>query len=253
MSAPIVALHGWALNRGVYDGIAKEIVAATGREFLALDLPGHGRTPESAALQAAWHSEAVADDLLARMPPRSVVLGWSLGGSIALQMAAQAPQRIAALVLISTTPRFAAASDWSCGADPAVLKGFVAHLSRDYRRTVTEFLELQVRGSMSAEATLKKLRVALERQGDCEPEVLQRAVTWLHRLDLRAVLARIEQPSIVITGQYDRIVHPQASHALAKLLPHARCIEIARCGHAPFLSHPEEFLTVVGEFVRALP
>lgn len=244
---PLVALHGWALNLRVFDGVFDSL----DRTVHCLDLPGHGRAVEPESLQRnRWQIEVVARELLERMPPRAIVLGWSLGGTLALQMAAQAPQRIAAMVLVSATPRFARAVDWLHGADPAVLSGFVTHLEADYRHTVHDFLELQVRGSAAATDTLSKLRDVLVTQGECTADVLHRAIAMLHRSDLRGALPAIQQPSLVVSGQYDRIVHPAASRALAELLPNGHYVELNRCGHAPFLSHRDEFIAAVTSFLR---
>ncbi|MFZ9653624.1 MAG: alpha/beta fold hydrolase [Steroidobacteraceae bacterium] len=259
MTLPIVALHGWALNLRVFDALFADLDSAMDRGAInrralsRFDLPGHGRAPEPLALQRdAWPIELVAETLLAQMPARCILIGWSLGATLALHIAAQAPERVAALVLVSATPRFARAADWPHGSDPNVLEGFVAQLAKDYRRTVAEFLELQVRGSVAAEATLAALRAALAAQGECTAAVLQRAVALLHATDLRASLPRIAAPALVITGRYDRIVHPDASRALAALLPNARGVELERCGHAPFLSHRDEFNAALLSFLANL-
>ena len=66
---------------------------------------------------------------------------------------------------------------------------------------------------------------------------------WLWRLPL------IGAPTLVIAGQYDRVVHPRASRALAQLIDGSRYLEIPRCGHAPFLSHTDEFCTALQDFI----
>lgn len=249
MTIPVVALHGWGLNRRVFDAFAPRLE----REVITLDLPGHGLAIEPAAMQqAGWDIEAIATLLLDRMPPRAIVLGWSLGGTLALQLAAQAPARVAALVLIATTPRFAVATDWPHGADPLVLERFAAQLTKDWRRTVQEFLALQVRGDRDAITTLAALHAALTAHGECSKETLQRAVALLHAADLRGLLPRITQPALVIAGQYDRVVHPAASRDLATQLLNGEFLEIPRCGHAPFLSHEEIVASACNAFCAQL-
>ena len=126
----LVLLHGWGLNLRVWDGLA----AALQDRFriVALDLPGHGRSewvPERSSLeeQAAQIREAVSS-----ITGSFFLLGWSLGGQIALQLAAipraaghvagACNTRVAAtvnrLVLIAATPRLPAAPDWPYGALP---------------------------------------------------------------------------------------------------------------------------------------
>jgi pimeloyl-[acyl-carrier protein] methyl ester esterase len=244
----LVMLHGWGLNLRVFDALSERLRDAF--EVIRIDLPGHGRSPESLALQRdGWTHGALATELLPQLPSRFTLLGWSLGAQLAIEMAAAAPGRVAALLLLSATPRFAAAPDWPWGAAPEVLAGFAAQLQSDYRGTVRDFLELQVRGSRNASETLISLQSALFRQGECPPPVLGRALELLHRADLRARLSLIQAPTLVLAGQYDRVVHPGASRALAAALPHATFHELARCGHAPFVSHEKECAALLRDFV----
>jgi pimeloyl-[acyl-carrier protein] methyl ester esterase len=259
----LVLLHGWALNLRVFDALVTRLDAWSKRAdgvplaISRMDLPGHGRALEPAAIHhhdaaRGWDIGLTAAHLLQQMPPRCVLLGWSLGAKLAMEIAAQAPERIAGLVLVSPTPRFAVAADWPYGAAPEVLDALAGHLRDDYRRTISEFLGLQVRGSANAQETLASLRAALLAQGECPPEVLWRSLKLLHEVDQRPRLLLIQSPTLVIAGQYDRVVHPHASRALAELIRGARFEEIPRCGHAPFLSHAEEFGGLLEDFLRGL-
>ena len=260
-AAPLVMLHGWALNLRVFDDLVARLQAPPSggphlgtygrpRSVLRLDLPGHGRATEPAALyggdpEGAWDMGAVAAHLLAQLPPRCALLGWSLGAKVALEIAARAPDRIEQLLLFCATPRFAQSEDWPHGTPAAVLGAFAGHLARDYRRTVREFLELQVRGSANAETALAALQTALHAQGECPPDTLRRAARMLHAVDQRPRLALVQAPTLVIAGEHDRLVHPEASRALAALLPHGDFVLIPRAGHAPFLSHADEVAALV--------
>lgn len=249
-SGPTVALlHGWGLNLRVWDGLAD--VLSDQFRTVAVDLPGHGRSgwlPErsSFAGQAEQVHEAVA-----AVAATYSVLGWSLGGQIALQLAA-APDTAAAvdrLALIAATPRLSRAPDWPYGAAPQRLAEQEAALRTDYRRTVGEFLELQVRGSAGGEAALAQLRAALFAHGEARPQALARGLALLRDGDLRPLLGSIAQPALVIAGQYDRVTLPAASQALAEGLADARFVEIRRAAHAPFLSHLPEVTQLLREFL----
>lgn len=260
MSAtPLVLLHGWALNLRVFDEFVAQLRTeplVPHRDILRLDLPGHGRAAEPASLyggdpEGAWDIDAVARHLLAQLPARCALLGWSLGAKLALHIAAIEPARIERLVLLCATPRFAQADDWPHGTPASVLGAFTQHLQRDYRRTVREFLELQVRGSANADTALAALQAALLAQGECAPEVLQRSARLLHAVDQRSRLGNVSAPTLVIAGEYDRLVHPRASQALAKFLPDARFVQIAKAGHAPFLSHQSEVIDALRTFLAS--
>ena len=253
----LVLLHGWGLNVRVWDGLAAALCDRF--RVIAVDLPGHGRSvwlPERSSLeeQAAQVTESVA-----AIAAEYSLLGWSLGGQIALQLAA-APHRrdgrrptlsAAAdrLVLIATTPRLVTGPDWPHGAPPERLAAQADGLETDYRRTVSDFLELQVRGSAGGAEALELLRAALFAHGYPALAALARGLDLLRETDLRPLLPDITLPTLVIAGQYDRITPPAASHALADSLPDARYVEIRRAAHAPFLSHLPELSALIRDFL----
>ena len=266
----LVLLHGWGLNVRVWDGLAAALCESF--RIIAVDLPGHGRSdwlPERSSLeeQAAQVRETVE-----AITEEYSLLGWSLGGQIALQLAAipsaaPVPARVSAspastapavdrLVLIATTPRFTAGPDWPHGTPPERLPVQAAGLRTDYRRTVSDFLELQVRGSAGSAEALEHLRAALFAHGDPADlsgprhlAALARGLELLRDTDLRPQLPRITLPALVIAGQYDRVTLPAASRALADSLPNARYVEIRRAAHAPFLSHLTELSALLSNFL----
>ena len=239
---PLLMLHGWGLNLRVFDALAGELADF---RVLRLDLSGHGASAwdpraSSVAGQAQWVAETVRSHL-----GPCAVLGWSIGGQIALELAAAAPGLVERLVLVAATPRFTTSNDWPHGMTLQALESFATRLEEDWRRTVSDFLELQVRGSAGGERVLRQLQSALIAHGEARPEALAAGLASLRDTDLRARLREVRQPALVIAGQYDRITPPLASRALAKELASARYLELRRAGHAPFLSHTREFVQAV--------
>lgn len=246
---PVVLLHGWGLNVRVWDPLA----AALGNRFrlIAVDLPGHGLSPwrthcATAEGQVQWISATVAP-LVGSTP--FTLLGWSLGAELALQWAAARPRGLERLALIAATPRFTSAPDWPHGAPAERLDRLAEGLRTDYRRTVSEFLELQVRGSVSGEAVLAQLRAALFAHGEARTEALAGGLTVLRETDLRSVVGAIDIPALIVAGQYDRVLLPAASRALAAAMPDARYVEVRRAAHAPFLSHAHEVAGLMHELL----
>jgi pimeloyl-[acyl-carrier protein] methyl ester esterase len=244
----LVLLHGWGLNLRVWDGLAS--VLEKSFRLIAVDLPGHGRSewnPKARTpAEQAWQIHAT----LQSVSDRYSLLGWSLGGQIALDLAAAVPGSVERLVLVATTPRFAASPDWPHGMPPSVLEKMANQLRTNYKRTVHDFLELQVRGSVASEKVLADLQASLFAHGEAHPKALVAGLTTLENSDLRPMLNLVRAPTLVIAGQYDRVTLPAASRALAEALPDARYVEIRRAAHAPFLSHTAEFATLVTSFLR---
>ncbi len=240
----VVLLHGWALHGGMW-GPWIESLSRRARLHV-IDLPGHGRS--------AWPAGASTLRDLARavsphVPRGAAVLGWSLGGMVALEIARTRPGDLAALVLVATTPCFLAREDWTAGMNPGVLEGFAAGLAGDYRRTLANFLALQTWGDENATQALRSLRANLDSHGEPDPQALAAGLGILRHADLRNDLAAIAVPTLVIAGDHDRITPVAAGRELAARLPTARFVEVPKAGHAPFLSHPETVLREVETFL----
>jgi pimeloyl-[acyl-carrier protein] methyl ester esterase len=244
----LVLLHGWALHGGMW-GPWLDRLAEQARLHV-FDLPGHGRSHWSAPTPDLG---GLAHAVFARVPRGAAVLGWSLGGMLALELARQHPRHLRALVLVATTPRFLAGPDWEHGMQPSVLDGFTSELARDYRRTVQNFLALQTRGDEHAQATLRTLRTRLASHGEPDPRALAAGLEILRDADLRDALPRLAVPALVIAGEHDRLTPPAAGRELAAQLPMARFQLVARSGHAPFLSHAAEVLEEVSGFLARHP
>jgi pimeloyl-[acyl-carrier protein] methyl ester esterase len=244
----LVLLHGWGLNLRVWDGLTRELSKSF--RIITVDLPGHGRSPWNpkarTPAEQAWQVHAA----LASRSDHYSLLGWSLGGQIALDLAAAMPGSVERLVLVATTPRFAAGEGWPYGMQPAALEKLATQLRTNYKRTVSEFLELQVRGSAASEKVLAELHGSLFSHGEAHPKALVAGLTTLRTSDLRSMLHMIRTPTLVVAGQYDRVTLPAASRALAEALPDARYVEFRRAAHAPFLSHTAEFAALVTRFLQ---
>jgi pimeloyl-[acyl-carrier protein] methyl ester esterase len=241
---PLVCLHGWGLNLRVFDALREALGGC--RPVISVDLPGHGARewdPSRADLAGQ------VDQLQALLPARCILLGWSLGGHLALALARRMPARLAGLILVASTPCFVARASWPHGMDPAVMERFAAQLREDWQATVAEFLHLQVRGSREATTALAALQRALAQHGEAQPEALEAGLRILREVDLRPEVASLDIPTLVLSGQHDRITPPGASAWLAATLPRARHVSLARAGHAPFLSHAPEVTTALRDFL----
>lgn len=244
----LVLVHGWGVHGGIWDTLLPAL--AQHYRVTCVDLPGHGYSravPMPSTLSAAALAVAEA------VPAHATWIGWSLGGLIGLRAALDFPARLDALVLVSTTPRFVTASDWPHAMPPTQLQQFAVDLGRDHRQTLQRFLSLQVRGEAAARASLRQLRDAVFARGEPHPASLAAGLDILCRSDLRAELRRIRMPTLVLTGEYDRLTPPQAGRALAARIPDACCVQMPRTAHAPFLSRPADFHELLMTFLAGLP
>jgi pimeloyl-[acyl-carrier protein] methyl ester esterase len=232
---PLVLLHGWGLHAGLFDPLAAAL--APYHRVHAVDLPGHG---QSGALRP-WTLEGVVARLECAFQRESRplhVLGWSLGGLVALSWALAHPERIARLALVSATPRFVQGDDWPHAMARETLRRFGDELAVAYRPTLQRFVTLQVQGSEAGRTVLAGLRARLFERGEPDRTMLADALKVLETADLRGGLQRLRAPTLVVHGDRDALVPPEAGRWLAQSIPGARAVVIEGAAHAPFLSHP---------------
>jgi pimeloyl-[acyl-carrier protein] methyl ester esterase len=241
--AGLVLLHGWALNSLVWDSVAP--ILARGFTVVRIDLPGHGGSPWPPTFDDV---ASLARSLAPALPERCALLGWSLGGMVALELALTLTGRVERLALVATTPRFTQSEDWPHGLPASAVERFAALLESDYEATVREFLGLQVKGDEHARSTLRELRQKLLAGGTPRLEALRAGLSILRNADLRERLGRVAVPTLVIAGDHDRMTPPGAARALASGIPGARLEFVPRAGHAPFLSHAGDFCRILTTF-----
>lgn len=235
--APLVLVHGWALHGGIWSGVIDALSAH--REVWALDLPGHG----ASAPPPSYTLDALTAVLAQQLPARADWLGWSLGALVTLAFAQRFPARVGKLALVAATPKFVQSPEWPHGMTPALLQQFAANLARDHAATVARFLSLQV--NPGERDTLRTLRAAVASRPAPTPAALTGGLELLRTGDLRAQLGEVVAPTLVLHGARDRLVPPAAGAYLADTLPHAYLHTVDGAAHAPFISHRDEFLSVL--------
>jgi pimeloyl-[acyl-carrier protein] methyl ester esterase len=242
---PVLALvHGWGMNARVFDALAGLLAADF--EVRALDLPGHGgREALADNTLRDW-----ADDLARQLPQSATLLGWSLGGQVAMRAALDHPHKIKYLVLLASTPKFVASDDWQRGMAPADLQDFGAALLADPQATLLRFLSLQTRGMGGQKAMLQQLRQTLLAAPAPSREALAGGLTILRDTDLRAELPQLTQQALVLHGALDTLTPPAAGAWLAEALPAAQHVELSGAAHAPHLSHAEAVAAAIGRFAH---
>lgn len=243
----LVLLHGWAMHSGMWESILQPL-AAHFRLHL-VDLPGHGFSKAGLTRVQRGGLERMTEMVADILPGDCIVCGWSLGGQIAIELALQASTRVRKIALISTTPCFIRREDWQWGMEAGTLQLFLENLKRDYRNTMLRFLTLQVgRGGNDAAKVLLKLRKGLFERGEPDEFFLEAGIQVLLTSDLREKLRNITQPVLLLHGEKDIIAHPESARWMKKQLHCSELLMLPACGHAPFLSYPEEFAASIIRF-----
>lgn len=237
----LALLHGWGMNPRVFDALGAQLKDHV--TLLPLALPGHGGSPRlSENTVAAWTAH-----IARQLPAQTKLLGWSLGGQLAMRIALDYPAQISRLILMSTTPKFVSSPDWPAGMPEQDLQAFGADLQHDARGTLLRFLSLQTRGAMGQKAILQDLRASLFGEPLPDTQALQAGLEMLLKVDLRAEAGLLAQPATIIHGSLDKLTPPAAADWLAQHIPTAHYALIDGAAHAPFLSHTLQVADVIVE------
>ena len=238
----IVLLHGWGLHAEVWRDTAQQLAARC--RVTLIDLPGHGRSASIEDYSLSHMAASIAEVA----PPHAIWLGWSLGGMVAMHIATTLPSRVTALILVASTPQFVRDDDWPHAMDGSVLESFAQALQENHAQAVQRFLALQTRGAAQGQDTLRRLRNAVM-QYPPQPDALRGGLAILRDARLRPHLQQITCPVQIIVGARDTLVPCEAGSVLQEQMTDARLQIIAAAGHAPFLSHPEEFINCINGFL----
>ena len=240
----VVLVHGWGMHSGFWREFAD--LLRHNYRVSCVDLPGHGRS----AMIDEFNLPVVAQTLADQITGCAHWIGWSLGASIVLRLAADYPERVNSVGLIAGNPKFNKAKDWLVGMDGQVLDQFYDNLKRDYRKTLQRFLKLQTRGMANPKSMYGRLRDRLDESAVPHPDALSCGVNILKFADLRSILATIQHPILVVLGTEDSLVPVAVGPAMKSLSP-AICLSIIeQAGHIPFISHVTETFDVVSSFLQ---
>jgi pimeloyl-[acyl-carrier protein] methyl ester esterase len=245
---PLVMLHGWSMSSTVFS----EVALPLGKYFRVLcpDLPGHGGSdsvPECSLGAMAGQLEAWFDFL--RLP-EAALLGWSLGGQIAMQLALQDDSRFNRLLLVATTPRFSQTPGWLHGLPEVQLRALDRNLGRAYEKTMGEFFNRQFFGeNLPKERYREILRFAVRSSHLPEVSSARETLTLLGAADLRHGIGSISLPTQILHGTTDQIIPVAAGSYLAEQIAGAEIHLVPGIGHAPFLSCPEQAIRIWHDFL----
>ena len=243
--SPLVLLHGVGSNRSVWAGVVPSL--ARGRHVIAPDLPGLGESPpvgRGFALDEV--AAALAEELRSRTDRPFDLVGNSLGGAVALQLAHQSPHLVRSLVLVAPAVFRPAPEPLAWAADigvgPALelrrrLGPLLLHLPGGRLALLWTTVADPSRLSRSEAAALLEASRGSTRAGA--------AVAAALRADLLPVLASVPVPVGLIWGRSDRTV-PIGTLGVLKLARRDAAVAvIPGAGHVPQVERPDAFVAAL--------
>ncbi len=223
----LVLLHGWGSDSRIWQPLLPLLMETYAIHLL--DLPGVGRNQA----RNDWQDDArLLDSLAAIMPAEAHLLGWSLGGNLALEYTNHYPSRVLSLSLLATNPAFVQRPDWSCAMAEGAFEQFYQKVKANPEGGIRRFRQLQLRGDKQARNLGRALGAMFEKGFDYNPESLLDALSWLRSRDQRELLRCVMPAPRFLLGECDELVPV----ALADHLNNVRVLP--GCGHIPMLSEP---------------
>jgi 3-oxoadipate enol-lactonase len=242
---PLVLLHGLGSSRN--DWLMQLPVFIPRFRVIAVDLRGHGSSPKPAG---PYRLELLAVDvarLLRRIDAHPAhVLGISLGGAVAQQVALDYPELVHSLVLVNTAARLISES-WQ-----QRMLG-VRRLASVYLGGMDRVAETVARRLFPKPEQAQLRREATERISRNDPAAYRATLWAIARFDVRARLGEIACPTLIVAGDADSTVPLASKQLLAERIPHSRLEIIAGSGHATPVDQPEAFNRVVVRFLEMVP
>lgn len=247
---PLLLLHGFTGSTITWSALRAALRDRF--ELLVVDLPGHGRSsapPDPARYSLPRTADDLARVLDALDVARAAVLGYSMGGRVALQLALAHPDRIGALVLESTSPGISDRAERA-----ARLAADAALASSIERGGIEAFVDrwekLPLWASQHALGPVARARLRAERMAQ-RSEGLAQSLRGAGAGVERPVLDRLgalTMPVLVIAGALDA-KYVALAHAMSERLPDARVEIVADAGHAVHLERPDAFAALVRGFL----
>lgn len=163
-----------------------------------------------------------------------LVAGWSLGGLLALRLAAR--ELTDGLVLFGATARFVRPKEHNhLGWADAYLRQMLSGLEKDRESVEDKFRRLVFEEEQNA-----RLAEQLPAAGSWTTPALCAGLQVLRELDVISELPQIRCRTLLVHGVMDRICPHGAAEQMVGLMPDAELLSLADCGHAPFLGREED-------------
>jgi pimeloyl-ACP methyl ester carboxylesterase len=240
----MVAIHGNFASKRFFALLLEQSIA--GYRLIAPNLPGYGGTAYDGAVSVAAFADALETFMSALKLEQPVLLGHSLGGAVALELAARQPEQYRALVLVSSP---------SLAGFPHNPAGDVV---RERLKTDRALLE-QIFNAQAPSLNLeRKLEIGWEGILDdaqhFESRIGNGIAADLGRWNILEHASKLSSlPILVLGGERDVLVTPNILQETIQQLPHAKLEIHAQAGHWLPLEKPEFFRTTIEHFLHQLP
>jgi len=254
---PLVMLHGWGLNSAVWQPFIDSLPVEFTDVFyiITIDLPGFGLNVDK---ELSLYSLAnICKYISNSVTQPAIYLGWSLGGLVATEMALSHPDKVMALITVSSSPRFleeeAKQNDIDSESWPGlklkVLEAFYQQLKVDTKKTISGFLRIQAMGSPHIRQDIKQISQLVFQHEMANKNTLNQSLKLLEQSDYRQRLQDISQPFLRLYGDADSLVPKAVIDQITMLARNSDQHIFKQASHAPFISHADDFKQILSNWL----
>lgn len=239
----VLLLHGLGVNSDSWQMQIPALVKA-GFRILAPDMRGFGRSTSPAGL---CNPGIMAEDMVAFMDGLAInsshLIGISMGGTVALQLAIERPTMVESLILTNTFAKLRP-------------RKFTLWIFYVVRLFLVHILGMEIQADFVAKRLFpdpdqELLRGAFRTQvKQANPQGYRSIMRSYLRYDLSDQVNSIQVPTLVITGERDTIIPPGIQVEMAEKIPNAEHIFIANAGHAVSIEQPQEYNSIILTFLQ---
>lgn len=240
----IILLHGWGCDSNTWDPILPQLQSLGNVE--AIDLPGFGKSP----VLDNYSLETVIDFIAEQLFEPCVLIGWSLGGMLAVQIAARYPHKVSCIITLAANLKFVAGADYVNAMPASTNNKFNANFANDSLTTLKTFSGLLTQGDANERALLKKMRSSIPAEA-VNTNWLQ-SLQLLSQLDNRDAFSVLTQPGLHLFGAADKLVPTEAASNLAALNAGQKIIVLPKGAHALHWSQPEKVIASIQDFFQSM-
>lgn len=239
----LVLIHGWGCDSNTWQPLLEKLQHSFNLIFI--DLPGFGAAPAI----GNYSLENILSIISAQIPDGSWVMGWSLGGMLAVQLAYYFPAKISGVISLAANAKFVATEDYPEAMPIDTNQGFNQSFSENPAATLKLFSGLLSQGAIDERGFLKKIRSLISAE-KVNPD-WSSALELLSTLDNRKLLAEIRQPCLHLLADGDSLVPVAAATRLRQINPSHQVEVIAQSSHALHWCHPELIVQYINQFVKS--
>lgn len=239
----VFPLHGVGGGK-IYWERQLEVLAAAGYRAVAWDMPGYGESGMIEPYTLTDLARALEQLIDHIAPKRTVLLGHSMGGMVALEAYAAYPQKISAMILSGTSPAFGRPDGaWQ----QEFLNQRLAPL--DAGKSMADLAPDLVRNMVAKSAEPAGVKRAVQIMSAVPSATYRKALHALMSFDRRSILPSIGVPTLALAGEVDPNAPPAVMQKMAEKIPGALYECLPNAGHLASLEQPAAFNTSVLRFL----